>query len=191
MPELSIATRGLALTQGTLGLVDYAGEFDPAAPQLYGLFSDNRTPGFTNVYQVNTWDATCGCRGGPVTEYPISLIGMTTSPGEIIHAPRSSYYIGNDFQSFVIYADAERIALNYTREGNPIRGYTIYIEGLAVDSSLIALYQQAHSAGRNELPALQAWQGIGHAKTNEIKVAVRDAGAFMDPRSRKDWWRGR
>jgi hypothetical protein len=116
---------------------------------------------------------------------------MTTLPGEVIRAPRSGYYIGHDFQSFVIYADAERIALNYTREGNPIRGYTIYIDGISVDTSLLALYQQSNIAGRNELPALQAWQGIGRAKGNEVLVAIRDAGAFMDPRARKDWWRGR
>lgn len=174
-----------------MGLVDYAGEFDPAAPQLYGLFNDNRTPIFAGVYQVYDWDVACNCRGGFKTEFPVALIAMTTSPGEIIRAPRSGYYIGNDFQSFVIYADTERIALNYTREGNPIRGYTIYIEGVLIDTSLLALYQQTNMAGRNELPALQAWQGIGRAKGNELKVAIRDAGAFMDPRSRKDWWRGR
>lgn len=189
--ELNITLRGFAPTQSTQGLVDYAGEFDPAAPQLYGLFNDNRMPIFKNVFQVYSWDSLCGCKSGLVTEYPVSLISLATSPGEVIRAPRSGYYIGQDFQSFVIYADTERIALNYTREANPIRGYTIYIEGVAIDTSLLALYQQANSAGRNQLPALQSWQAVGRAKGNEILVAIRDAGAFMDPRSRKDWWHGR
>ena len=191
MRELNLALRGFAPTQSTLGLVDYAGEYDPAAPQLYSLFNDNRTPIFTSLYQVYSWDTSCNCKSGVDNTYPVSIIGMVTLPGEVIRAPRSGYYIGNDYQSFVIYADADRITLNYTREANPVRGYVIYIEGIAVDSSLLALYQRLNIAGRNEMPSLQSWQGMGRAKGNEILVAIRDAGGFMDPRARKDWWRGR
>jgi hypothetical protein len=121
----------------------------------------------------------------------VALVGFAVAPGEIIRVPRSSYYIGNDYQALVLYADNDRITFNYTRSGNPVRGYTIYLEGIAVDSTLVALYQQVDSAGRAELPALQAGQAIGRARGTEIKIAVRDAGAFMDPRSRKDWWRGK
>jgi len=39
------------------------------------------------------------------------------------------------------------------------------------------------------LPALRNNQALGQALGFEIKVAIRDAGSFMDPRSQKDWWR--
>lgn len=189
--EVNLAARGFALVRATLGLVDVDGPADAGAPQLSGLFGDARTPIFSNAYQVNAWDWNCNCAGALLANPQVTLAGFTVTPGEIIRVPPSSYYLGNDYQALVLYADGERITLNYTRAGNPLRGYTIYLEGIAVDSGLLALYQQTNAAGRVELPALQAGQGIGRARTSEIKVAIRDAGAFMDPRSRKDWWRGR
>jgi hypothetical protein len=188
--ELSLAARGFAPSNGTLGLMNTDGPADEGAPQLYSLFADERTPIFTAAYQVNDWDWNCDCRS-TASGYEITLVGFAVTPGEILRVPRSSYYLGNDYQALVVYADRDRITFNYTRTGNPVRGYTIYLENVAVDSNLYALYQQTHSAGHAELPALQAGQGIGLAKGSEIQVAVRDAGAFMDPRSRKDWWRGR
>ncbi|MDE3090136.1 MAG: hypothetical protein KGJ80_12205 [Chloroflexota bacterium] len=187
--ELNIAARGFAPGKGTLGLVNVDGPADAGAPQLYSLFADERTPTFSNVYQIYNWDWSCNCQGALLADPEISLVGLVVSPGEIIGVPRSSYYIGEDYQVLVLHADSERVTLNYTRTGNPSRGYTIYLEGLAVDSTLVALYQQTNAAGRVELPALQAGQGLGRARGGEIKVAIRDAGAFMDPRSRKDWWR--
>lgn len=189
--ELNIAARGFAPGNGTLGLVSVDGPADPGAPQLYSLFADARTPTFSAVYQINDWDWNCNCQGALPADPQVALAGLVVTPGEIIRVPQSSYYIGNDYQALVLYADSDRITFNYTRTGNPVRGYTIYLEGLAVDSSLLALYQQTNAAGRAGLPALQAGQGVGRARTSEIKVAIRDAGAFMDPRSRKDWWRGK
>ncbi len=189
--EVNLAARGFAPVRATLGLVDVDGPADAGAPQLFGLFGDTRTPAFSNVYQVNAWDWNCNCAGALLASPQVTLAGLAVTPGEIIHVPPSSYYLGSDYQALVLYADNDRITLNYTRAGNPLRGYTIYLEGVAVDSGLLALYQQTSAAARAELPALQAGQGIGRALTSEIKVAIRDAGAFMDPRSRKDWWRGR
>ncbi len=189
--ELNIAARGFAPGSSTLGLVDIDGPADAGAPQLYSLFADARTPTFSRIFQIYDWDWNCDCAGAPLAEPPVTLAGVTVAPGEIIRVPRSSYYLGNDYQALVLYADSERIAFNDTRTGNPVRGYTIYLEGLAVDSSLLALYQQTNTTGRAELPALQAGQGIGRARASEMQVAIRDAGAFMDPRSHKDWWRGR
>ncbi len=91
----------------------------------------------------------------------------------------------------MIYADAERLVLNFTRSANPIRGYTLYLEGVAVDSSLLGLYQNLNAAGRSNLPAIQPGQGLARTRGTEVKIAIRDAGGFMDPRSRKDWWRGK
>ena len=45
--------------------------------------------------------------------------------------------------------------------------------------------------GRRHLPALRAGQPFGRANGDEIQVAIRDTGKFMDPRTRKDWWHGR
>ena len=41
------------------------------------------------------------------------------------------------------------------------------------------------------LPVLWPGQPLGRAPGSEIDAAIRDSGAFLDPRSRKDWWQGR
>src|SRR5450759_5381350 len=51
-PDINLAVRGYTPTIADLNLVDYAGAIDPAAPQLYTLFDDNRTPTFNAAYQV-------------------------------------------------------------------------------------------------------------------------------------------
>lgn len=95
----------------------------------------------------------------------------------------------NGFRVLVLYADADRITFKYTRSDTIVGGYALHIEGIQVDPNLLALYQRMNSAGRGNLPALRERQPFGTAKTTEVKVAVRDNGAFMEPRSRKDWWR--
>ena len=191
MTELNLAARGFAPIASILGLVDYTGPFDEGAPQLYRIFSGERIPALVSAYQIYDWDAGCNCRGALQTDPPVTLVGFATNPGEILRLPKSSYYIANDFQAVVIYADADRITLNYTRDANPIRGYTLYLEGIAVDSSLLGLYQSLNAAGRANLPAVQPGQGLGRARGAVVQIAIRDAGGFMDPRSRKDWWRGK
>jgi hypothetical protein len=61
-PDLNLALRGYELTDAYKGLVDLGGGSDPNAPQLPGLFADNRTATFSAVYQVYGWDwgATAG-----------------------------------------------------------------------------------------------------------------------------------
>jgi hypothetical protein len=189
--EVNLTARGFAPSNETLGLVNLDGPVDDGAPQLFSLFVDERAPVIDRVYQINTWDWDCNCAGALAAEPVVALAGFAVAPAEIIRVPRSSYYLGSDYQTMVLYADRTRITINYTRTDNPVRGYTLYIEDLAIDGKLLALYQQANAAGRAELPALRAGQGIGRAVGNEMKVAIRDAGAFMDPRSRKDWWRGK
>jgi len=39
--------------------------------------------------------------------------------------------------------------------------------------------------------AIRDEAAFGRAIDTEIQVAIRDTGRFMDPRVRKDWWRGR
>lgn len=193
-PDLNLALRGYALTTDTLGLVDYDGHTDPNAPRLYTLFSDNRVPSFSAVYRVYDWDWANNRRGALIDDPPVTLAGMVVAPNEIIRVPASGYDIGlrtTGYEVMVLYAAPNRITLKYTREDNVVCGYTIHIENICVEPNLLALYDAMNAAGRARLPALFAGQGIGRAITTEIGVAIRDAGTFMDPRSRKDWWQGK
>jgi len=189
--DLNLALRGYEVTSAYLGLVDYGGGDDAKAPQLYTLFADQRVPAFTTAYRVYEWNWTCNCRGPLATNYPVTLLGMGVAPGEAIRLPDSGYDIGSGYEALVLYATEERITLKYTREDNVVSGYTIHIENICVEPSLLALYRAWNNAGRVHLPALRAGQAFGRARGNEIGVAIRDNGAFMDPRSWKDWWQAK
>lgn len=193
--DLNLALRSYTYTTGVfLGLVNYGGDDDPSAPQLATLFNPSRLPTFTNAYRVHHWfwasPPNPGTRGPEITDWPTTLIGMGTTPGELIRVPNSGYHIGDGYEVLVLYAAANRITLKYTREDNVVVGYTIHVENICVDPALVSLYQARNSAGRGSLPALQAGKAFGRAVGGEIGVAIRDSGAFMDPRSRKDWWIG-
>lgn len=192
--DLNLSLRGYKPVQAHRGLVDYGGGTDSAAPQFPGLFADGRTATFSTVYRVYDWNWGCNCRGPLLTKPEVSLAGLATAPDEILHVPNSGYSIGslgNGYEVLVLYATTDRITLKYTREDNVIRGYTLQVEGVCVEPYLLALYEASNSAGRGRLPALRAGQPFGRAKGQQIGVAIRDNGAFMDPRSRKDWWQGR
>jgi hypothetical protein len=189
--DLNLAMRGYRATSGTLGLVDYGGDRDPQAPQLYSLFGDSRTPVFRAVYQVYDWDWGRNTRGGPIENPAVTLLGMATTPGEVLRLPAAGYDIGRGYQALVLYATESQITLKYTGEDNVVYGYTVHVENVCVEPRLLALYREWNAAGRGELPALRNGQPFGRARGSEILVAIRDSGSFMDPRSRKDWWAGR
>ncbi len=186
--DLNLALRGYEVTSAYLGLVEYGGPADPGAPKLYTLFADWRVPAFTSAYQVYDWDWDCNCRAGLLTDWPVTLLDMGTAPGEALLLPDSGYDIGSGYEALVLYASEERITLKYTGEDNVVNGFTIHVEGVCVEPSLLALYRESNDAGRDELPALRAGQPFGRARGTAIGVAIRDAGSFMDPRSRWDWW---
>ena len=106
-------------------------------------------------------------------------------------AATSGYEIAPGYQVLVLYASQERITLKYTGEDNVVQGYTLHVENICVEPTLLALYETWNEAGRSSLPALRAGQAFGRARGGEIGVSIRDTGAFLDPRSRKDWWKGR
>ena len=192
-PDLNLAVRGWTGSNAPLTLVDYNGGTDPAAPQLYSLFSDNRTPAFVAGYKVYDWNWTTNTKGAPLNNWPVTLLGMGTSAGEQLHLPRRNgpdIYQGT-YYALVVYADRTRISLHYARNDYIAPGYGIHVENVCVDPNLLAKYQQADAAGRGSLPALKNWQVFGTALGGEVDVAIRDTGTFMDPRSRKDWWQGR
>jgi hypothetical protein len=190
-PDMNLAVRGYSPTTAYLGLVDYAGNIDPNAPQLYTLFGNRRTPVFTSAFRVYQWDWGCNCRGGPIAKWAVTLLGMRTTPGEIIRLPVAGYDVGGGYGALVLYAEPTRLTLKYTREDNVVAGYTLHLENICVDANLLALYRQLNAAGRSELPALWPGQPVGRASSSEIDAAIRDGGSFLDPRSRKDWWQGR
>jgi LysM repeat protein len=190
-PDLNLAMRGYEAINAHKGLVDYSGGTDPNAPQLPGLFADGRTATFSTVYQVYGWDWERKRRGSSVTNPEVTMAGLAVTPGETIHVPDSGYSIGGGYEVLVLYATPERITLKYTPDDHVIWGYTLHVENIHVEPRLLALYQSWNEAGRGRLPALRAGQAFGRARGDEIGVVIRDRGAFMDPRSRKDWWQGR
>jgi hypothetical protein len=193
-PDLNLAVRGYTPTQAFLGLVDLGGDTDPGAPQLAGAFVPSRAPSITADYQVYGWDWDCNCRIGPISppdDPEVTLIDLAATAGELVHVPdRSDGDIGEGYQVLVLYASPDRITLKYTSEDSVVSGYTLHVENVCVDAALVALYQQLNDAGRHMLPALKAGQAFGRAQAERVGVAIRDNGTFLDPRSRKDWWRG-
>jgi hypothetical protein len=110
-PDMNLAVRGYVPTAAALSPVDYAGDVDPNAPQLVTLFGDRRTPLFTAAYRVYQWDWNCNCRGRPIAKWDVTLLGMRTTPGEIIHLPVAGYDVGGGYGALVLYAEPTRLTL--------------------------------------------------------------------------------
>lgn len=201
--DLNLARRGYRLVADVpLTLVDYPGITDPNPPQLPGLFADERRPIFSAAYQVNAWNWNCGehgCPGDPLADWPTTLIGMATTPGESIFIPSGTPTIfnqgGQNYKALVLYAEEKRITLGYTRMDSVALGYSVHLENICVDPALLQLYRAQVGAdgfrSSSLLPALTENQSLGTAFGQEMRVAIRDRGMFMDPRSRKDWWQGK
>ncbi|MCB0195387.1 MAG: hypothetical protein KDJ65_25795 [Anaerolineae bacterium] len=201
--DLNLALRGYIPFGSSLGLVDYEGATDGDAPQLHGLFEPNRVPQFLSTYRVNDWvwdSSQCGghprgCPGPPAdTFWPVTLVGVATTPGEPVHIPeRGAQIYSGGYTALVLYAEENRITLGYTRRDTVAAGYTVHIENVCVNPNLVALYKAQEDAdgwlASGHLPGLRNNQTFGTALGHEIQVAIRDAGMFMDPRSQKDWWR--
>ena len=187
-PDLNLAIRGYVAVDALRGLVDYGGATDPHAPQLVGLLG--RAPDVRGTFQVYDWDWGRMVRGAPIASPPVTLITLAAGRNAIVRVPDSGRTIGDGYQVLVLYGDTERITLKYTREDNVVEGYTLHLEGVRVAPELLDLYRRADDAGRGRLPALRAGQALGWASGEAVGVAIRDQGSFLDPRSRKDWWRG-
>ena len=186
--DINLALRGFAPTGGVLGLIEVDGPTDANAPKLFTMFIDDRVPAFSTNYAVNQWDWGCNCRSVPIADWEVTLAGFQTTPGETIELADSGYDIGGGNDALVLYADDHSITFKYTREDNVVIGYTIHVDGVCVDPRLRELYDASDAGGRVELPALRGNQAFGRAIGAEVRVAIRDSGAFMDPRVRKDWW---
>jgi hypothetical protein len=87
---------------------------------------------------------------------------------------------------FNLFAEAQRITLAYMRDDNPGWGYVLHIESVCVDPNLLSLYRSQNSQGwrsTGSLPALRNGERLGTALGQEVVVAIRDRGQFMDPRA--------
>lgn len=207
--DLNLSLRGWeANPNATLSLVGYTGATDGDAPQIRGVFTDGRLPTFTSAYQVYDWDWGCtndingdgindGCRGNLLTTWDATLLGMQTTAGEELRIPSKSADIyQSNYRVLVLYAEEKRMTIKYTRSDTVVGGYTVHFENVCVDPNLLALYQSRVDAngwrinnGGYQLPALNNGQTFGTALGDEILIAMRDNGSFMDPRSQKDWWK--
>lgn len=196
--DLNLALRGYGPASEPPSLVQYNGGTDPDAPQLSGLFGRMGTP--IAAYRVNIWrfessacgGATHGCRGPVDNAWPVTLLGLATSPGESIAIPSRNAAIYSNAQAMVLFADERRITLGYTRQDTIASGYAVYLDNVCVDPNLLALYRaQVGGDGyrsSGSLPGLRNGQPLGTAAGGEIIVGLRDNASWMDPRSRKDWW---
>ncbi len=199
--DLNLSVRSYVTVTQPLGLVDINGPTDPDAPQLAGVVQGSG-PEFVAAYQVNEWDWGCsgdagapwyghGCRGEPITDPPVTLAAIYTQQGAPIRTPsrHAEIHAGN-YVALVVYAEEQRLTLVYTRRDTAAYGYVIHLEDICVDPALLQLYRTLDAAGRSWLPAVHSQEQVGSGADAPAKIAVRDSGSFMDPRSRKDWWRG-
>ncbi len=207
--DLNLSLRGWEENPAAaLSLMYYTGGTDSDAPQIKGVFTDGRLPTFTSAHQVYDWDWGCtndinndgrndGCRGGLLTTWDATLLGMQTTAGEELRIPtRNQDILEGNYRVLVLYAEEKRLTVKYTRTDTVVGGYTVHFENVCVDPNLLALYQSRVDAdgwriddGGYQLPALNNGQTLGTALDDEILIAIRDRGAFMDPRSQKDWWK--
>jgi hypothetical protein len=203
--DKNLDLRGYSVVNGPAkALIDVGrdpGEnFQP--PQLKTLFSPARVPAITNTYRVNNWNWAAspspGTRGSPITDPTVTLIGLATTPGEVLRSPIHGRDLGppaGQGGAMVIFADSNSITIHYTREDTAANGYTVHVDNICTDPNLLALYNALDSGGRYQypsggynLPGLSANQVFGRARSNVIYVAIVDTGAFLDPRSCKEFW---
>ena len=206
--DKNLALRGYVPTDPHVrGFVDYGCDDDTQPPQFATLFDPPRVPALTAFHRVHDWvwaeSPNPGQRGDPITDYPVTALGLDTMPGETLLVPVSGYGIGGDppMEVLVLFADEDTIALRYTREDSSgSAGYTVHVDNICTDPNLLALYNTLDDPGgprylypnpEYPLPNLPAGYPIGVARGHEVVVAIVDSGAFQDPRSWDEWWQER
>jgi len=204
--DKNFALRGYTTDNGqSRTLQAIVGATDTGAPQLNTLVSPQRKFVITSTRQSYNWNwgtpPNPGTRGSVIPSPAVTVVGLQVTLGETIRVPTSGYDLGQGVTAIVLYAAANSITLHYTRDDSGFPGYTIMIDNICVDPNLLALYTSLDGTARNtygggqgsgysyNLPTLTSNQPIGTALTNELIVAIRDTGSFLDPRSCKDWWK--
>lgn len=180
--DLNLHLRDPQPIQTELSLIDIdnAGS-DSNAPNLGDVFE----PNFVNAYTVHDWDWGCNCKGPLLRQDHLVLVGIKTTPGEPIFIPTKDQDVfQGKYYATLLYASEDSVTFLYDRKGSVVSGYTVHYLGLRTDPNLLKLFRESKG---NELPGLTLDTPVGIA-TDEIMVAIRDNGTFMDARSRKDWW---
>ena len=205
--DKNLALRDYTPTNAAYAFTEYGTE-SPQPPQLATLFSPNRVPLFTNVYNANNWNwqnpPQPGTRGTPISAaWPVTVLGLHTTPGEQLHSPTHAFNLGSPWGTggaAVIFADADSVTLKFTRDDSSSTGYTLHIDNICTDPNLLAAYNSLDNSARNtyygtpdntvdyNLTGLTQGQVFGTARDTEMRVAIVDTGAFMDPRSHGEWW---
>jgi hypothetical protein len=115
----------------------------------------------------------------------VVLVSQKTTAGEPIYIPpRQQDIYDKKYFAVVLYASEDSLTFLYNRAGSVVQGYTVHYVGLQTDPNLVALFQESQGS---ELPGLTLDTPVGVA-TEEILIAIRDNGKFLDVRSKNDWW---
>jgi len=180
--DLNLKLRDPQPIKVDLKLVTIAGSgIDPEAPKFSKVFK----PDFTQAYAVHGWDWAKNDKSDLINDGKAILVGIKTNPGDPIRIPPTSrdIYEGK-YYATVLYADKDSLTFVYARRGNVVQGYTVHLVGLETDPNLIKAFQESKG---NMLPGLTLDTPVGRA-TQNLMVAIRDNGTFLDARSQKDWW---
>jgi hypothetical protein len=163
-------------------LVEIPGSgIDPDAPNLASVFDAD----FTGTYVVHDWDWGSNSKGELLDDGTAVLVGINTTAGEPIFIPKTDRDIyDGKYVAVVLYASEDSLTFVYARAGNVANGYTVHYEGIETDPNLVALFEESEGS---ELPGLTLDTPVGVA-TDELVLAMRDNGKFLDARSKLDWW---
>jgi hypothetical protein len=164
-------------------LVDIPGSgIDPDAPKLSAVFE----PDFVQTYAVHDWDWGSNSKGNLLDDGSAVLVGIKTTPGEPIFIPKTDRDIyDGKYVAVVLYASEDQLTFLYARAGSVVKGYTVHYLGLQTDLNLVKLFQESEGS---QLPGLTLDTPVGVAAGEELIVAIRDNGTFLDARSQRDWW---
>ncbi len=155
---------------------------DPNAPQLSAVLKGK----IVATYAIHDWDWGSNSKGRLIDDGSAVLAGIKTTPGEPVFIPfKGQDIFQGKYYATLLYASEDSLTFVYTRRGNVVEGYTVHYLGLQVDPNLLKLFRESKG---NELPGLTHDVPVGVA-TDELIVAIRDRGTFMDARSRLDWWK--
>ncbi|HRV92542.1 MAG TPA: hypothetical protein P5526_10305 [Anaerolineae bacterium] len=181
--DLNLALREPEPIDQEPALKDVGAGIDPGAPNLGAIFS----PDIVQTYGIHNWDWGCNCKGDLIDDGKSILVGIKTTPGDpIFIPPTTSPIFGGEVFAVVLYASEDSLTFAYARDGTVAQGYAIHYQGLHVDPNLLAKYNEATG---NDVVGLTLDTPVGVAASDELLVAVRDKGTFMDSRSINDWWK--
>jgi hypothetical protein len=177
--DLNLKLREPELFDAELTLQDFSGATDVHAPRLTEVFQ----PEFLEIYTLYNWDWATDRPSDLTNE--VNLVVIKTTPGEPVYIPAKNQDIfQGKFYATLLYATEDQLTFAYTRDGTVAHGYAVHYMGLQTDPNLLELYRESKG---NQLPGLTLDTPVGIA-TDQLIVAIRDRGKFMDVRSKKDWW---